>query len=82
MKTKIITIANDFTGRKISVDVTKRLTARKLREWNSKLHAKGCESGDELGGRGEQEHDLAYRALRARARSVIASGRDESPIAD
>ena len=72
-----VTISNEFTGNKITVDSSKPVTAKKVAAWRSKLHAANCTSGDELGGRGKQADPEAYEALLLRAQQVVATGRDE-----
>lgn len=72
-----ITIQNEFTGRAITVDASKPLTAKKIASWRNKLQAKGCTSGDTLGGRGRQENAEAYEALLSRAEQVAATRCDE-----
>jgi len=72
-----VTIHNEFTGREITVDASKPVTAKKVASWRSKLHASDCKSGDDLGGRGKQADPEAYEALLLRAQQVVATGRDE-----
>ena len=72
-----ISIRNEFTGNHITVNGSRRLTAAKIRSWRRRLHADGCCSGDDLGGRGPQADPDAYVALLERAQNVVAGGRDE-----
>jgi len=72
-----VTIRNEFTGREITVDASKPLTAKKIKAWRSKLHGADCTSGDDLGGRGRQADADAYEALLSRAQQVVATGVDE-----
>jgi len=72
-----VVISNEFTGREITVDATKPITARKIKTWRSKLHAARCTSGDDLGGRGKQVDQEAYDVFLSRAQRVAATGRDE-----
>ena len=58
-------------------DAQEQLTAAKIRGWRRKLHGSTCASGDDLGGRGPQDDQAAYDALRDRAQGVVATGRDE-----
>lgn len=72
-----VTIRNEFTGKEITVDPTKPLTANKVKAWRRKLHAADCTSGDDLGGRGKQADPEAYEALLVRAQEVVGTGRNE-----
>lgn len=69
-----VTIRNEFTGNKITVDASKPLTAKKIASWRSKLHAADCTSGDDLGGRGKQDDHEAYLQLLTRAQRVLSTG--------
>jgi hypothetical protein len=73
-----VTIRNDFSRKSITVNASKPITAKKVASWRKKLHAAGCTSGDDLGGRGPQDDPKEYAALLARAQRVLATKIDET----
>ena len=67
-------ITNEFTGRETSVNVSRRLTPRRVRAIRARLIATGCCSGDTLGGRGRQDNPEAYETFLHRADQVVGCG--------
>jgi hypothetical protein len=71
----MLTIRNDFTNCSAKINASKPLTKRKIMALRRNMLSNGCCSGDELGGRGNQ--DEGYESFLLRAQYVMMSGTDE-----
>jgi len=74
-----ITISNDFTGRRTTINACRPLTRDKIRLIRRRLCDKDCRSGDILGARGQQDEPEAYLEYLERAEAVWAGGDDPWP---